>query len=243
MASMSVLPSVVDTVSAGPVVLACGLVRTYSLAGVQVPALRGVDLEVSAGEIVVLMGPSGCGKTTLLHLLAGLDAPDAGDLTVAGVDLCRAGQTALDRFRRDHVGVMLQSDNLISTATAREQVSLQLLARGAGWRDALRSAELALAAVGLSHRLRHRPADLSGGEQQRVALARAIAGAPALVVADEPTGELDSATTRDVMDLVVRANREHGTTFVIATHDPVVADRATRVVRLRDGVVELGGAA
>ena len=243
MASMSVLPSVVDTVSAGPVVLACGLVRTYSLAGVQVPALRGVDLEVSAGEIVVLMGPSGCGKTTLLHLLAGLDAPDAGDLTVAGVDLCRAGQAALDRFRRDHVGVMLQSDNLISTATAREQVALQLLARGAGWRDALRSAELALAAVGLSHRLRHRPADLSGGEPQRVALARAIAGAPALVVADEPTGELDSATTRDVMDLVVRANREHGTTFVIATHDPVVADRATRVVRLRDGVVELGGAA
>ncbi|MFZ2441112.1 MAG: ATP-binding cassette domain-containing protein, partial [Ilumatobacteraceae bacterium] len=145
---MSVLPSVVDTVSAGPVVLACGLVRTYSLAGVQVPALRGVDLEVSAGEIVVLMGPSGCGKTTLLHLLAGLDAPDAGDLTVAGVDLCRAGQAALDRFRRDHVGVMLQSDNLISTATAREQVALQLLARGAGWRDALRSAELALAAVG-----------------------------------------------------------------------------------------------
>ena len=243
MASMSVLPSVVDTVSAGPVVLACGLVRTYSLAGVQVPALRGIDLEVSAGEIVVLMGPSGCGKTTLLHLLAGLDAPNAGDLTVAGVDLCRAGQAALDRFRRDHVGVMLQSDNLISTATAREQVALQLLARGAGWRDALRSAELALAAVGLSHRLRHRPADLSGGEQQRVALARAIAGAPALVVADEPTGELDSATTRDVMDLVVRANREHGTTFVIATHDPVVADRATRVVRLRDGVVELGGAA
>lgn len=243
MASMSVLPSVVDTVSAGPVVLACGLVRTYSLAGVQVPALRGVDLEVSAGEIVVLMGPSGCGKTTLLHLLAGLDAPDAGDLTVAGVDLCRAGQAALDRFRRDHVGVMLQSDNLISTATAREQVALQLLARGAGWRDALRSAELALAAVGLSHRLRHRPADLSGGEQQRVALARALAPGPRLLMLDEPLGALDRALRERLMLDVRAILKRLGMTAVYVTHDQTEAFAvADRLAVMNAGRIEQLGA-
>ena len=220
-----------------PVVFARGLTRTYTLGGAPVPALRGVDLEVAAGELVVLMGPSGCGKTTLLHLLGGLDAADDGDITVAGVDLRRATQRELDRFRRDHVGVMLQSDNLLSTATAREQVALQLLARGTRWRDALDTADVLLADVGLAHRRRHRPADLSGGEQQRVALARALAGNPALVLADEPTGELDSATTGEVLGLVTRANQLHGTTFVIATHDPLLAEVATRVVRLRDGVV------
>ena len=220
-----------------PVVFARGLTRTYTLGGAPVPALRGVDLEVAAGELVVLMGPSGCGKTTLLHLLGGLDAADDGDITVAGVDLRRATQRELDRFRRDHVGVMLQSDNLLSTATAREQVALQLLARGTRWLDALDTADVLLADVGLAHRRRHRPADLSGGEQQRVALARALAGHPTLVLADEPTGELDSTTTGEVLALVTRANQLHGTTFVIATHDPLLAEIATRVVRLRDGVV------
>ena len=242
MASVPVQQNVGITSPAESVVQVRGVTRTFSLAGSPVPALRGVDLQVAAGEIVLLMGPSGCGKTTLLHLLGGLDRADAGEITVAGVDLRNASQAQLDRFRQQHVGVMLQSDNLLSTATAREQVALQLLARGTPWRAALQTAEQLLTQVGLAERQRHRPANLSGGEQQRVALARALAGGPELVLADEPTGELDSVTAGEVMALVAAANRNHGTTFVIATHDPSLAAYASRVVHLRDGLVEAAAA-
>jgi len=221
-----------------PVVQLHGVRRTYDRAGAPVLALRGVDLTVEPGELVLLMGPSGCGKTTLLHVLGGLDRADAGDVQVAGLDLQAASQRDLDRFRQRHVGVMLQADNLLSTATAGEQIALRLLARGDGWRPARAQARVLLAQVGLADREHHRPDQLSGGEQQRVALARALAGDPEVVLADEPTGELDSATTAEVLALIAARNRELGTTFVIATHDPLLASIATRVVRLRDGMVE-----
>ncbi|MDO8391510.1 MAG: ABC transporter ATP-binding protein [Actinomycetota bacterium] len=214
-----------------------GVTRTYRRAGSPVQALRGVDLEIVAGELVVLMGPSGCGKTTLLHVLGGLDRADGGVATVAGVDLMAAGQGDLDRLRQRHVGIMLQSDNLLATATARDQVALRLLARGMGWRAARAEADRLLGLVGLSDRVHHRPAALSGGEQQRVALARALAGGPELVIADEPTGELDSDTTRGMVELIARTNRELGCTFVIATHDPLLAEGVGRVVCMRDGQV------
>lgn len=215
-----------------------GVTRVFPRSGsAPVAALRGIDLDVVAGEIVVLMGPSGCGKSTLLHIVGGLDRADSGEVTVAGVDLCGASEADLDRFRQLHVGVMLQSDNLLSTATAVEQVALQLLARGWGWRTARSEAEGLLAEVGLAARAGHRPADLSGGEQQRVALARAMAGGPALVLADEPTGELDSATTTEMLQLIVAANHRHGSTFVVVTHDAQLASIASRVVHLLDGTV------
>ena len=218
-----------------------GVTRTYHRAGLPIEALRGVDLRVERGELVLLMGPSGCGKTTLLHLLGGLDRADTGDVHVAGVDLMAVSQADLDRFRQQHVGMMLQSDNLLSTATARDQVALQLLARGRTWRDARRDAMTLIAQMGLADRAHHRPDQLSGGEQQRVALARALAGGPELVLADEPTGELDSTTTLEVLALIERSNRELGCTFVIATHDPLLMSAATRVVQLRDGRVEEPG--
>ena len=220
-----------------PVVVLRGVTRTYRRAGTPVAALRGVDLEVAVGELVVLMGPSGCGKTTLLHVLGGLDRADSGAVTVAGVDLMAADQGDLDRLRQRHVGIMLQSDNLLSTATARDQVALRLLARGMGWRAARAESDRLLGLVGLADRLHHRPASLSGGEQQRVALARSLAGGPDLVLADEPTGELDSETTREMVELISRTNRELGCTFVIATHDPLLAEGVGRVVHMRDGQV------
>ncbi|MGB8862270.1 MAG: ABC transporter ATP-binding protein [Ilumatobacteraceae bacterium] len=221
-----------------PVVELSGVTRRYQRAGLPVDALRGIDLVVEAGELVLVMGPSGCGKTTLLHVLGGLDHADSGTVRVAGVDLMTASQGELDRLRQTHVGIMLQSDNLLSTATAQEQVALRLLARGRGWHAARHEAATLLAHVGLADRIGHRPDGLSGGEQQRVALARAMAGGPQLVLADEPTGELDSGTTAEMLTLIQRSNRESGCTFVIATHDPMLASIATRVVHLRDGTVE-----
>lgn len=223
---------------AAPLVDAHGVTRTFFRGRVPVHALRGVDLTVDAGEIVAVVGPSGCGKTTLLHVLGGLDRADTGTVVVAGVDLGQARQSELDRLRREKVGIVLQSENLLSTATARDQVAVGLLARGRSWREARRQAAELLGDVGVADRARHRPHELSGGEQQRVALARALGGGSTLVLADEPTGELDSSTTRAVLDLMVRRNRCHGTTFVIATHDPLVMEHATRIVRLHDGRVE-----
>ena len=220
-----------------PVVRLRGVTRTYQRAGVPVHALRGIDLDVGDGEVVVLMGPSGCGKTTLLHILGGLDRADGGEVDVAGTDLTDAAQGALDRLRQRDVGIVLQSDNLLSTASARDQVALRLLARGEGWRAARAEADRLLSLVGLADRVHHRPAQLSGGEQQRVAFARALAGGPRLILADEPTGELDSDTTRGILALIDITNRDLGCAFVIATHDPLLATAGHRVVRMRDGSV------
>ncbi len=205
-----------------------------------VPILRGVTLRVEAGETLGVVGPSGSGKSTLLAAIAGLERPTSGRVRVDGVDIAGLGEDALARFRRDRVGIVFQAFHLIPTMTAAENVAAPLeLARRRDARD--RAAE-ALAAVGLARRERHYPGQLSGGEQQRVALARAVAARPALILADEPTGNLDRATGGAAIDLLFAARAESGATLVLITHDPALAARCGRVVRMEDGVVAEAGA-
>jgi ABC-type lipoprotein export system ATPase subunit len=212
--------------------------KTYRRGRAEIEALRGVDLEVASGEMLVVMGPSGGGKSTLLHLIGGIDRPTSGSVVVAGQDLVAASQPELDGFRRAHVGIVFQFFNLLGTATARDNVALGLMARGLEWRAARERAVDLLATVGLADRAGHRPAELSGGEQQRVAIARAIAGEPQLVLADEPTGDVDSATARDLMELLARLNHDLGSTFIIVTHNELLTEYATRVAVLRDGAFD-----
>ena len=201
----------------------------------EVNILRGVDLEVRRGEAVGLVGPSGSGKTSLLMLLAGLERATAGTLRVAGQALGGMDEDALARFRREHVGIVFQAFHLIPTMTALENVAVPL--EFAGRRDAFARAEAALAAVGLGHRIGHYPGQLSGGEQQRVALARATVAEPPLLLADEPTGNLDRETGRQVMDLLFGLRERLGTTLLLITHDQALAERCGRVVRMEDGLV------
>lgn len=223
---------------ATPVVTARGLTRSYRRGSRSVEALRGVDLDIDRGELVVIMGPSGGGKSSLLNLLGGLDTPDAGTLTVAGVDLHDASQRALDAFRRAHVGFVFQFFNLIGTIDATDNVALAWVARGAGWRTARSRARSVLTDLGLEDRLDHRPSELSGGEQQRVAIARAVATEPDLVLADEPTGDVDAVTTTAIMESLAVLNRDRGTTIVAVTHDPALTSYASRTMVLRDGRFE-----
>ena len=195
--------------------------------------LQGVDLDVAAGEAVGLVGPSGSGKTSLLMVLAGLERATSGEVWVAGMRLTGLGEDALARFRRDTIGIVFQSFHLIPAMTALENVSVPL--ELAGVRDARARAEGALAAVGLGHRLTHLPGQLSGGEQQRVALARAFAPRPRLILADEPTGNLDAATGAAVMDLLFGLQGERGTTLLLITHDAGLARRCGRQVAMADG--------
>jgi putative ABC transport system ATP-binding protein len=201
--------------------------------GREVNVLTDVSLEVPAGQFLAIAGPSGSGKSTLLGLIAGLDQPTAGRIEVAGVDITGLDEDGLARFRRDHVGYVFQSFHLLPTLTAQENVAVPLeLADEAG--AAARAAAL-LAEVGLAERAHHYPAQLSGGEQQRVAVARAMARRPALLLADEPTGNLDSATGKQIIELLVGMNRRLGRTLVLVTHDAALAAHADRVVTLRDG--------
>jgi len=202
----------------------------------RVHILRSVDLCIGAGEAVGLVGPSGSGKSTLLMVMAGLERPDAGQVMVAGRDLTRLDEDELARFRGQHVGIVFQSFHLIPTMTALENVAVPLELAGAA--DAFQRAGEELAAVGLAERLGHYPAELSGGEQQRVALARAVAPAPAILVADEPTGNLDEATGTQIIDLLFARHRERLMTLVLVTHDAALAQRCDRVVRLRSGRIE-----
>lgn len=203
--------------------------------GRPVTILDGVSLEVAAGEFVAVMGPSGSGKSTLLGLIAGLDQPTAGSITVDGVEVTSLSEDALAGFRRARVGYVFQSYHLIPTLTAAENVAVPL--ELAGHEDALGRAHALLAEVGLAERAHHYPAQLSGGEQQRVALARAVARGPSLLLADEPTGNLDSVTGAAIIELMLRLRRERGSTLVLVTHDPALASRADRVVGLLDGRV------
>ncbi|PYM30611.1 MAG: ABC transporter [Candidatus Rokuibacteriota bacterium] len=195
--------------------------------------LDGVSLDVDAGEAVAVAGPSGSGKSTLLGLVAGLDAPTSGTIVVAGVEVTRLGEAALARFRREMLGYVFQSYHLIPTLTAAENVAVPFDLAGTAGATA-RTADL-LASVGLGDRGHHYPVQLSGGEQQRVAVARAMALDPPLLLADEPTGNLDSATGGAIIDLLFALNRDRGTTLLLVTHDEALAERADRVVSLRDG--------
>ena len=203
-----------------------------------VTILDGIDFEVAAGEVVAITGPSGSGKSTLLGLIAGLDTPSAGSIAVDGVEVTVLGEAALARFRRRTIGFVFQSYHLIPTLTAAENVAVPLELAGAA--EPLAAARRGLAEVGLAGRAHHYPAQLSGGEQQRVAIARALALAPPLLLADEPTGNLDSATGAQVVDLLLELNRARGSTLVLVTHDPALAGRAGRAITLRDGRVVNG---
>jgi putative ABC transport system ATP-binding protein len=220
---------------APPIVEARGLYKSYRRGSERVPALRGVDLAVRRGEILAIMGPSGSGKTTLLNCLAGLDRIDAGDVLVEGQSLRRLSDDARARYRARRMGFVFQAYNLLPVLTALENVELPLLLAGAPARQARERARALLAEVGLATHLHHRPAQLSGGQQQRVAIARALAPQPAIVWADEPTGNLDSETAAEILDLLVRLNRALGQTVVLVTHAPEVARRAHRLVTMRDG--------
>src|SRR5215211_2987428 len=202
----------------------------------RVHILKDIDLHIGRGEAVGLVGPSGSGKTTLLMVLAGLERADTGSIMVAGSDLRQLDENALARFRGRYVGIVFQSFHLIPTMTALENVAVPLELAGVG--DAHERAARELAAVGLSERCNHYPAQLSGGEQQRVALARALAPNPAILIADEPTGNLDEATGAEIIDLMFAGRVERGTTLVLVTHDPLLAQRCDRMVRMRSGRVE-----
>ena len=216
------------------------LVMRLDGGGRPVTILDGVSLDVAAGEVVAVTGPSGSGKSTLLGLIAGLDTPSAGSIAVDGVEVTGLGEAALARFRRRTLGFVFQSYHLIPTLTAVENVAVPL--ELAGVAAPLAAARSRLGEVGLAARADHYPLQLSGGEQQRVAIARAIALAPPLLLADEPTGNLDSATGAQIVDLLLGLNRERRSTLLLVTHDPALAGRAARAIALRDGRVVNGHA-
>ena len=216
-------------------------VLTLPAAAGPVEILKGIDLSVARGEVLSVVGPSGSGKSSMMMLIAGLERATAGRVTVDGRDLTGLGEDALARFRRDRIGVVFQDFHLIPTMTALENVAVPL--EFAGRADAFKRAEESLEQVGLAHRLTHYPGQLSGGEQQRVALARAFAPAPAILLADEPTGNLDGETGRQVIDLLFDLQEHHDTTLMLITHDPALAERCGRQVRLKDGRIDAGGAA
>jgi putative ABC transport system ATP-binding protein len=216
------------------------LKRRYEMGDTYVDALRGVDLTVAQGEFTALVGPSGSGKSTVLNLIGGLDRPTEGQIWVDGVELTAQDERGLTAHRRHCVGFVFQSFNLLPRLTALENVAVPLMFSGVLEKERLTRARALLEQVGLGERLHHRPTQLSGGEQQRVAIARALVGEPTLLLADEPTGNLDTATGGEIMALLKALNAERGLTLLVVTHDPEVAAFADRIVRLRDGWVEEG---
>ncbi|WP_412516090.1 ABC transporter ATP-binding protein [Actinomadura madurae] len=217
---------------------AVDVTRTYRMEGVDVTALHGVSLRIDEGEFVAILGPSGSGKSTLMHLLGCLDRPTTGTLRISGRDASRLSDGELAELRNARVGFVFQSFHLLARTSALDNVALPLVYRGVPRSERRHRATAALATVGLDHRLGHRPGQLSGGEQQRVAIARALVGDPGVVLADEPTGNLDTRTGHDVMDLLDRLNSERGVAVVLVTHEPDIAERARRQVHIRDGRIE-----
>jgi putative ABC transport system ATP-binding protein len=223
---------------AQPAIALAGVNLSLGQGAARVHILKDIDLNIGKGEAIGLVGPSGSGKSTLLMVMAGLERADTGSVTVAGEDLGALDEDELARFRGRNVGIVFQSFHLIPTMTALENVAVPL--ELAGSPDADERARRELAGVGLSERLHHYPAQLSGGEQQRVALARALAPNPAIMVADEPTGNLDEETGTQIIDLLFAGHTERGTTLVLVTHDPALATRCGRVIRLRSGHIDGG---
>lgn len=221
-----------------PIVETHDLVKTYKMGDTIVRALDGLNMQVERGEFMAIMGRSGSGKSTLLNMLGCLDRPTSGTVLIDGVDVGKAKKSQLPKIRREKIGFVFQHFNLLPTMTALENVMLPLRYGGVPSDDRKRRAIEALTQVGMDHRMNHRPAELSGGEQQRASVARAIVTRPAIVLGDELTGELDSKTSRAVIELLRLFNRETQQTFVLVTHDPAVAEQTDRVVHLLDGRVD-----
>ncbi|MBM4248316.1 MAG: ABC transporter ATP-binding protein [Euryarchaeota archaeon] len=214
-----------------------GVVKTYDTGKVKVEALKGVDLSVEKGEMVAIMGPSGCGKTTMLNCLSGLDDLTAGKVLLEGSDIHAMKDDARTTFRARKMGFIFQNFNLLPVLTAAENVELPLLLVGVSTKAAREKAQGALALVGMEDRKDHKPAELSGGQQQRVTIARSLVNEPAIVWADEPTGNLDTDKSAEVIGLMKQLNREKGLTFVIVTHDPGVGRKCGRVIEMRNGLI------
>ena len=226
------------------IIRANGVKKTYNTGKVIVQALRGLDLTVKEGEMVAIMGPSGCGKTTLLNTLSGLDAIDEGVIEIGGRDLAKMSDKERTAYRAANMGFVFQFYNLLPVLSAIENVEMPLLLDYSSRikaKDARKMAQEALVAVGLGEQGEQRPTELSGGQQQRVAIARALVNKPAIVWADEPTGDLDSRTSQEIMDLMRRLNRENGQTFVIVTHSQEIGDQCDRIVWMKDGLVVSDG--
>jgi putative ABC transport system ATP-binding protein len=224
-------------------IVATDVRRTYDLDGVSVAALRGVSLTVDPGDYLAIVGTSGSGKSTLMHLLGALDRPSGGSLLIGGRDVATLSPPEMARLRNETIGFVFQSFHLLSRTTAQDNVALPLVYRGVRGSERKDRAVSALEAVGLGHRLNHRPAQMSGGEQQRVAIARALVGEPALLLADEPTGNLDTRNGAEIMAILERLNAERDVAVVLVTHDHDVAARARRQLRMRDGLIESDSAA
>ncbi|MEM4733023.1 MAG: ABC transporter ATP-binding protein [Candidatus Bathyarchaeia archaeon] len=221
-----------------PLIEAIDLKKTYMLGKVPVEALRGVNLKVESDEFLSILGPSGSGKSTMLNLLGALDKPTSGKLLIDGVDIATLNDNQLSDLRR-RVGFVFQFFNLIPRFTARENVELVMSIGGIGKAERRKRAEELLEAVGLKDRMDHKPAELSGGQQQRVAIARALANNPRFLLMDEPTGNVDSKTAREIMNLIKRLNEERGVTIIMVTHDQHLAREAKRVVQMFDGLITL----
>ena len=221
-------------------IVATQLYKNYYTGNVEVQALRGIDLTIEQGEMVAIMGPSGCGKTTLLNCLSGLDELDAGEVLIEGESLHKMGDRARTRYRARRMGFIFQTYNLLPVLSALENVELPLLVSGVAPKAARTQATAALEQVGLAERIHHKPAELSGGQRQRVTIARALANAPAIIWADEPTGNLDSKTATDILTIMQDLNRQQRQTFFIVTHDPEVGELCDRVIHMYDGQIVNG---
>ena len=212
--------------------------KVYRVGHTDYPALKGVNLKIDRGEFVAIMGPSGSGKSTLLNLIGALDRPTSGRVIIDGIDLRKLGEDKLAVLRNRKLGFVYQTFNLIQRLTARENVEMPLISRGIPEKIRRNKSSKMLSAVGLGTKGNKRPTELSGGEQQRVAIARALVTNPALIIADEPTGNLDSKTTSEVVDQFVQVNKQFGTTILVVTHNPDIAERTQHVISIRDGLVE-----
>jgi putative ABC transport system ATP-binding protein len=203
----------------------------------EVHALRGVNLQISRGEMVAVMGPSGCGKTTMLNICGGLDSPTSGTIKINGIDISTYSDGQMTTFRRDNIGYVFQLFNLFDYMNALENVMVPLLAQGFSYPEATRKATMILREVGLGDRIYHSPPELSGGQQQRVAISRALVTQPVIILGDEPTGDLDSITSEDLMDMFKRINTNNRQTLILVTHSEWIGEQCERIIRLRDGEV------
>ncbi|HET7153275.1 MAG TPA: ABC transporter ATP-binding protein [Candidatus Kapabacteria bacterium] len=220
---------------AEPIVQVKNVTKVYKRDSQQIPVLQNISIDVPEGEFLALMGPSGSGKTTLLNLIAGIDRPTGGSISVAGTDIATMSESALAKWRSQHVGFVFQFYNLLPVLTAYENVELPLLLTKLSKQEKKQHVEAALSVVGLADRMKHYPKQLSGGQEQRVAIARAIVTDPTIIVADEPTGDLDKKSAEDILALMEQLNKEFKKTIVMVTHDPHAAERAHKLIHLEKG--------